>query len=157
MNDMIETSSEEVMFLLLSFSERLHMNPQYNLLDGTTEDVLSRICNFLQEKISSLIMILRSNLSSIQIDETKLALMWGAIRCYPRILDVQTSSSLLMDLIDALDLLTMSDGGNTSSLLITNSSFLLCMWVEIMSFFIFIFLKGRVIGNILYYYDTTGS
>ncbi|KAJ0034275.1 hypothetical protein Pint_25497 [Pistacia integerrima] len=112
MNDLIETSSEEVICLLLSYSEKLQMNPQYNnLLDGIPEGVLSRICNFLQEEISSLIKIVRGNLSSIKFDETKLALMWGAIRCYAHILDVQTNSSLLMDLIDALDILIRNDGG----------------------------------------------
>ncbi|KAJ0093494.1 hypothetical protein Patl1_26061 [Pistacia atlantica] len=55
--------------------------------------------------------IVRGNLSSIKFDETKLALMWGAIGCYPHILDVQTNSSLLMDLIDAFDLLIRNDGG----------------------------------------------
>ncbi|XP_031259480.1 small subunit processome component 20 homolog isoform X1 [Pistacia vera] len=111
MNDLIETSSEEVICLLLSYSEKLRMNPQYNnLLDGIPEGVVSRICNFLQEEISSLIKIVRGNLLSIKFDETKLALMWGAIRCYAHILDVQTNSSLLTDLIDALDLLIRNDG-----------------------------------------------
>ncbi|KAK0607559.1 hypothetical protein LWI29_016732 [Acer saccharum] len=113
MNDLIESSQEEVICLLLSFLERLQMNHQCStFLDGTSKGGVSRIHSFLQEAICSWISVINNihdNSSSTQIDEAKLVLLWGAIGCYPYFFDVQENSSLLMNLIDALDQLLMNE------------------------------------------------
>ncbi|KAK0579383.1 hypothetical protein LWI29_025507 [Acer saccharum] len=112
MNDLIESSQEEVICLLLSFFEKLQMNHQCStFVDGTSKGGVSRIHSFLQEAICSWISVINNihdNSSSAQIDEAKLVLLWGAIGCYPYFFDVQENSSLLMNLIDALDRLLMN-------------------------------------------------
>lgn len=126
MNDLIENSPDEVICLLLSLFGRLQMKPQFcDFLDGTSGVVL-RICSFVQETISSWIRtindVAQGNSSSTQIDEAKLALLWGVISCCPYIMDVQAESSLLMDLIDALHLLLMHETGKKSFLVNTQLS-----------------------------------
>ncbi|GAV59009.1 LOW QUALITY PROTEIN: DRIM domain-containing protein, partial [Cephalotus follicularis] len=116
-SDLIETSQEEVICLLLSFCERLQMNPQHSsFLDGVSEAVLSRLRSFLQGAISDWIKHINDdvlgNLSSTQIHESKLALLWGIIRCFTYLSDVRSNSSLLMDLVDALDSLLMIEAEN---------------------------------------------
>ncbi|KDO50652.1 hypothetical protein CISIN_1g042789mg [Citrus sinensis] len=114
-NDMIENSQDEVICLLLSFFDKLQMEPECcNFLDGVSEGRVLRIRGFLQEAVCSWISVINNvvahgNSSSIEIDEAKLALLWGIVRCYPRIMDVQANSSLLMELIDALHRLSMDE------------------------------------------------
>lgn len=114
-NDMIENSQDEVICLLLSFFDKLQMEPECcNFLDGVSEGRVLRIRGFLQEAVCSWISVINNvvahgNSSSIEIDKAKLALLWGIVRCYPRIMDVQANSSLLMELIDALHRLSMDE------------------------------------------------
>lgn len=136
MNDLIENSQDEVICLLLSFFDKLQMEPECcNLLDGISEGLVSRLRGFLQEAICSWIsmindVVAHENSSSIEIDMAKLALLWGIVRCYPHIMDVQANSSLLMELIDALHRLSLDEAGKTSSITI-NLSVTLC---ELMNF-----------------------
>ncbi|KAF5740542.1 small subunit processome component 20 isoform X1 [Tripterygium wilfordii] len=117
MNDLIETYGEEVTCLLLSFCEKMQENPQScSLFDGISEEGFSRVCSFLQGAIYSWIQVVNSikdgNWSSTFIEEPKLALLWGSIRCYSYISNAQVTPSVLMDLVDALDQLLKIDGEN---------------------------------------------
>ena len=48
MNSLIETSPEEVIFLMLTFNERLQVDMQSSsFLVGASEEGVSRICDFL--------------------------------------------------------------------------------------------------------------
>ncbi|XP_021290199.1 small subunit processome component 20 homolog isoform X1 [Herrania umbratica] len=114
MNDLVESSSEEVICLLLSFFERLQMHPQSsNFLDGISEGRLSKICHYMQGVISNWIRLINDivlgNSLPAEIDDTKLAVLWGVISCYPHMFDVQANGSVLMDLIDALHQLLMTE------------------------------------------------
>ncbi|KAG5254304.1 U3 small nucleolar RNA-associated protein [Salix suchowensis] len=52
MNDLIETSQKEIVFLLLSFCEKLQMDPlRSNFLVGSPEGRFSRITGFLQQTV----------------------------------------------------------------------------------------------------------
>lgn len=119
---MIENSQDEVICLLLSFFDKLQMEPECcYFLDGVSEGRVFRIRGFLQGAVCSWISVINNvvahgNSSSIEIDEAKLALLWGIVRCYPRIMDVQANSSLLMELIDAFDRLSMDEAGKISSI-----------------------------------------
>ncbi|KAK9281533.1 hypothetical protein L1049_004436 [Liquidambar formosana] len=117
MNDLIETSQEEVVYLILSLCGRMQVKAQSSsILDGTSEEGLSKIRGFLRGAICHWIGVINDivhcETSSIKISEPKLALLWGAISCCPFILDVQENPSLLMDLVDALDRLMMIGDDN---------------------------------------------
>lgn len=118
MNDLIETSQEEVVYLLLSFCERIQKKPlRFSLLDGIPEEGLSGIRGFLRGAfcfwVGVINDIIHGNASSTLTDEHKLALLWGVICCYPHIMDSQETPSSLMDLIDAIDQLLMIEAGKT--------------------------------------------
>ncbi|XVF29034.1 hypothetical protein REPUB_Repub15cG0084600 [Reevesia pubescens] len=111
-NDLVESSQEEVLCLLLSFFERLQMHPQNTkFLDEMSEGRLSKICNYMQGVISIWIRLIndiaQGNPLPAQIDDTKLAILWGTISCYPFMFDNQENESMLMELIDALHRLLM--------------------------------------------------
>lgn len=116
MGDLIETSEEEVVLLLLIFSERIEFQVQStNLLDGTSSQQVSKICTYLQDAIAYWIgvinQIVHGDPPSIQLLETKSALLWGIISCYPFM--SKENSSLLLDFVDALDQLLVIECGMT--------------------------------------------
>lgn len=120
MNALIETSQAEVVYLLLSIFERLHMDVKcFNFLDGTSEEALSKIQDFLRKAVSDWIRvindILAGNTSSTQVHEIDLALLWGIISCFPYMFEVEADSSLLIDLRGALDGLLMAETGKAPS------------------------------------------
>ncbi|XVF65313.1 hypothetical protein PTKIN_Ptkin09bG0238000 [Pterospermum kingtungense] len=113
-NDLVESSQEEVLSLLLSLFERLQMHPQSTkFLDEKSEGRPSRICDYMQGVISNWIRLINDiahgNALLAEVDEAKLAVLWGVIRCYPHMFDVQENESVLMELIDALHRLLMID------------------------------------------------
>ncbi|XP_004305310.1 PREDICTED: small subunit processome component 20 homolog [Fragaria vesca subsp. vesca] len=106
MNVLIETSKEDVIFLLLTFCERLQRGVHnFTLQDGAPE--LSRIQGFLSGTVSNWVGVLKGvengDLSSTSIHEADLALLWGILNCFPLMVDSQEGLSLLFDLIDAID------------------------------------------------------
>lgn len=106
MSDLIETSEEEVILLLLIYSERIEVHVQSSdLLDGTSSQQVSRICTYLQGAIEYWIgvinQIVHGDPSSFQLPETTLASLWGTISCYPFM--SQANSYLLLDFVEALN------------------------------------------------------
>ncbi|KAI8539167.1 hypothetical protein RHMOL_Rhmol09G0160300 [Rhododendron molle] len=114
--DIIETSKEEVIPLLLIFCERMQVQVQSpSFLDGASGEQVSRICSHLQDAIAYWIEIIyeivQGDSSVIQLQESELALVWGIISCYPYLKVIQADSSLLLDFVDALDQLLVIDAG----------------------------------------------
>ncbi|KAK2988996.1 hypothetical protein RJ640_013987 [Escallonia rubra] len=113
-NDLIETSVEEVVYLLLTLCERLQVQCS-SLLDGTSDNELSKIRSFFQDAIGYWIGTINDAIPEdplcISFQESKLALLWGTVCCYPYIHAQQTPSSL-MDLVDAIDRLMMIGSGS---------------------------------------------
>lgn len=117
LNDLIETSEEEVVPLLLTFCERLEVQIQSSsFLDGTSKEEVSRICSYLPDAIGYWIgiinQIVHGDSSAIQLQETKLALLWGTISCYPYMKDIQADPSLLLDFVDTLSRLLVIESDN---------------------------------------------
>ena len=116
MNDLIETSQEDVVYLLLSIFERLRTEVKsFNFLDEVSEEVLSAIQGFLRRAVSNwngvINDIVAGDTSSNQVHESNLALLWGIVNCFPYMFEVEADSSLLVDLIGALNqLLTIETG-----------------------------------------------
>ncbi|OWM88808.1 hypothetical protein CDL15_Pgr020762 [Punica granatum] len=113
LDNLIESNTEEVIYLLTCFCEKMEAKMlHFNLLEGITGGGVSRI-RFLIGKLMSYWSGLPCDKSSnIEVDETKLALLWGAIRCFPHIFDNQESLHSLMALIDAFDQLLMAEDDN---------------------------------------------
>lgn len=80
----------------------------------TSEKEIPRIYNFflkiLGHWIEEITDFVQGSSSSNVINESELAIFWGVIRCYPYIVKFQANSSLLVDLIDALDRLCTVEG-----------------------------------------------
>lgn len=117
LNDLIETSEEEVVPLLLTFCERLEVQIQSSsFLDGTSKEEVLRICSYLPDAIGYWIgiinQIVHGDSSAIQLQETKLALLWGTISCYPYMKDIQADPSLLLDFVDTLSRLLAIESDN---------------------------------------------
>lgn len=121
MNDLIETSQEDVIYLLLTFNEKLQMETQsLTFLDRTREGV-PRIQGFMRGAISNWVGVLKGivdgDSSSTLIHEADLALLWGVINCFPQIAESEEDFSLLMDLMDADDQILMIEAGTLPHLL----------------------------------------
>ncbi|KAJ1406609.1 Down-regulated-in-metastasis protein [Sesbania bispinosa] len=103
-NELMEISEEEVIHLLQSFCEKMQLDIQNSVfVDEASTEALARICNHLQGTIiATLDEIAHSDLSC-QIDEGKLALLWGVVNCYSHMSIVDANPSLLVDLMDAID------------------------------------------------------
>ncbi|KAL6992171.1 hypothetical protein U1Q18_010278 [Sarracenia purpurea var. burkii] len=116
LNDCIETSEEEVILLLLIFCERLQvqvLSPSF--LDETSKEEVLRIYSHLQDAIGYWIgiinQIVHGDSPPFQLQEAKLALLWGIISCYPYMTDLQANPSLLLDFVDAVDQLLAIESG----------------------------------------------
>ena len=105
--------------MLVNFCERIQAQ-RSSLLDGVSIEGLSKIRNFFREAIQRWIQMINDAVQGdplyIELQETKLALLWGIVSCYPYLVDVQSNQSLLMDLVDALDRLLVIDSGKAFSL-----------------------------------------
>ncbi|KAK8959123.1 hypothetical protein KSP40_PGU003577 [Platanthera guangdongensis] len=97
-DEMVETSPDEVLLLSLRLFERHSCN--------FLEDIPPRTCRFFMEKLNDWINLLSETKNNISVDWSKLAIFWGVIRCYPLFGFTRASSLLLLrNLIDAFDLL----------------------------------------------------
>ncbi|XP_027334628.1 small subunit processome component 20 homolog isoform X2 [Abrus precatorius] len=107
LNDLMEISEEEVVHLLQSFCEKMQLHIRNSdFVDGTGAEALARICSHLQGTINYWVGTINDVAHSdvlCQIDEGKLALLWGAVNCYSHMSIVKANPSLLMDLVDAVD------------------------------------------------------
>ncbi|KAK7331456.1 hypothetical protein VNO77_25681 [Canavalia gladiata] len=115
LNDLMEISEEEVIHLLQSFCEKMQLDMQNSdFVDGIGAEVLAKICSHLRGTICYWIGTINDIANSdilCQIDDGKLALLWGAVNCYSHMSIVEANPSLLVDLIDAVDhLLTVKAG-----------------------------------------------
>ncbi|PIA45006.1 hypothetical protein AQUCO_01700514v1 [Aquilegia coerulea] len=111
MNHLVEVSpAEEIIYLLLTFFDKFQ--PTSSFSDGMSEEKFPRVCNFLQESITAAINdIAHGDPSTMQFNESKLAVLWGILNCYPHISSSKANPSLIMDLVDALDKLPMIGAG----------------------------------------------
>jgi U3 small nucleolar RNA-associated protein 20 len=114
-NALLEISEEEVIQLLQSFCEKMQLDIRdTDFVDKESTKALAKICNHLQGTISSWIEkindIAHSDVSC-EIDERKVALLWGVVNCYSHMSIVDAVPSLLVNLMDAVDqLLTVKAG-----------------------------------------------
>ncbi|KAI0527474.1 hypothetical protein KFK09_003075 [Dendrobium nobile] len=96
-DEMIETSPDEVLVLMLEFFER----QSSNILDG----IPPRTCKFFIETLNYWANLLSdiSTINSVSDLSSKLAVLWGVIRCYPSFECTGGSPLLIRNLIGILD------------------------------------------------------
>lgn len=116
MNDLIGNSQGEVVYLLLSICEQLHVEGKsFNFLDETSEELVSAIQCCLRGTVTNWIRLINDivagDTSSTQVHESDLALLWGTVNCFPYVFGFEADSSLLIDLRGALDQLLMAETG----------------------------------------------
>ncbi|PON57236.1 Coatomer beta subunit [Trema orientale] len=106
LNDLIETSPKEVVYLLLSLFERQSIEEKrFNFSDGTFKG-LPKIQDFLRTEIENAVSC---DSSSTRLHGNDLDLLWGTVNCFPYFVDLEADSSLLADFIDALDKCLVSE------------------------------------------------
>ncbi|KAJ4846039.1 hypothetical protein Tsubulata_002554 [Turnera subulata] len=107
MDGFIKISPEEVIFLLLSFCEKQQEDSLRSIFIDRSSERLSMIPEFLRQEINSWICLINGivdgNAPSTTIEKGKVALLWGVICCYPCVVDIRETPSLIKDLIDAFD------------------------------------------------------
>ncbi|KAF0916337.1 hypothetical protein E2562_005936 [Oryza meyeriana var. granulata] len=122
MDNFLETSPEEVLFILLHFFKRSKKQITLQGIDGSYLDREKKVCKFFESKVSFWLellddMVKTGKHSSNQVDEKEAAILWGSICCYPNIKDVpQDSLSMLNKLICNLDRLLEVEEENISGL-----------------------------------------
>lgn len=114
LGDLLESSKETVVYLMLTFSEKMQDKMRSpSLLDELSKEDVLRIYTCLQDCICDSVGLINNIMcgdsSCIQVNEAQLAVLWGIVSCYPHILDTQASPSLLMELVDATDRLLMRE------------------------------------------------
>lgn len=111
-NNLIEIFEEEAVYLMVIFCEKLG-GESSNLLRRNTMEIFSRIHVFFEETlkywIGNIKEVVKGNSISIPVQQSRLAVLWGVIRCYGYFASAQTSLPMLMDLIDSLDELLMAE------------------------------------------------
>ncbi|KAL8136927.1 hypothetical protein V2J09_002928 [Rumex salicifolius] len=112
--NLMKTSEDEIVYLILTFCERLQLKAEgCTLLEGIDINVVLEISHFIQGEIRcwiNKINVVQGNSDSFyaELDDTKLPVLWGIIRCYPSFVNAQEDASLLMDLVDVIDQLLMA-------------------------------------------------
>ncbi|KAG9451956.1 hypothetical protein H6P81_004860 [Aristolochia fimbriata] len=106
MDDLMETSSEEVIYLMLIFFEKLqgklhssNISSSLGISDGILSHWIRRITELASDE----------TLSDISIHKSDLAVLWGVLFCYPYFCSSQADSSLIVKLVDALDQLLLTE------------------------------------------------
>ncbi|XP_028759690.1 small subunit processome component 20 homolog isoform X2 [Neltuma alba] len=122
-DDLMENSEEEVIYLLQSFGEKMQLNLRNgDFVDSASAKALARISSHLQGIINKAVNDIAHCDMSCQIDEGKLALLWGAVNCYSHMSVVKANPSLLVDLVDAVDQLVKVKSDAVSSGYIADNS-----------------------------------
>ena len=105
------------MDLMLTFCEAMRVKTgRHNVLEGIGEEVASKICCFFRGAVDDWIGLLdnmrNGGPSHGRVEEGKLASLWGIVSCIPHLLSTEGNASL-MNLVDALDQLLITEAGMT--------------------------------------------
>jgi U3 small nucleolar RNA-associated protein 20 len=118
MDNFLESSPEEVLFILLTFVRGSKTQINLPSSDGNQLDPGTKVRKFLESKLSFWVKLLddivsTGSHSSNQVTEKEAAILWGCICCYPNLIDVHQNSCLLLkNLICSLDRLIETREGD---------------------------------------------
>ncbi|KAG6399207.1 hypothetical protein SASPL_140683 [Salvia splendens] len=102
--NLIEIYDEEVMYLMMKFCEKLEVNNS-SFWDWKSKEKFSRTFMFFEEIFHYWIREISNSVEGklFPVQKNKLAVLWAVIGCYPHLADAQENSSVLMELINAID------------------------------------------------------
>ncbi|KAK9122055.1 hypothetical protein Syun_019672 [Stephania yunnanensis] len=101
----VPSSAEDALFVMMKFLEKLSMNkPSSWNFDGISENKVSRFLIFIQEYIDTAINeISHWDPSTMHFNESRAAILWGILNCYPYIFAVEANASLILNLVHGFD------------------------------------------------------
>ncbi|KAH9620789.1 hypothetical protein KSS87_018169 [Heliosperma pusillum] len=110
--NLLEMSREGGVYVILKFCERLHVKTgSFNVVEGTSDKVVSELCRFFREEIGHweelLNKLSRGDASSL-VNKDSLAMLWGIVRCIPYFLSGE-GNHVLVNLVDRLDKLLTTE------------------------------------------------
>ncbi|KAL9232759.1 hypothetical protein vseg_007829 [Gypsophila vaccaria] len=113
MLNLLDMSKEGGVYVMVTFCERLKAQTgSFNVVEGTSGEVVSELCRFFKEEISHweefLYNMTREDASNSLVNTDNLALLWGIIRCIPYFL-LGEGNLLLVKLVDKLDKLLTAE------------------------------------------------
>lgn len=108
MANFVEDSPDQVTFVLLRYFERETL--LLGEVKNEAEDGVKKLCDFFDGKLCQWIKLC-NNLSGVQISVDEAALLWGVIKCYPRLCDSQDGLVTMRNLISVLDQLLITEDG----------------------------------------------
>jgi U3 small nucleolar RNA-associated protein 20 len=109
MDNFVETSPEEVLYILVHLFKRATDGITPHGIDGSHLDREKKVYKFCDSKVrfcSELVdnIVKTGDHSSNQVDVKEAAILWGSIRCYSNVKDAsQDSLTMLNKLICSLD------------------------------------------------------
>lgn len=117
LNNLIEISDEEVVYLMMKFCEKLEVEsfslPSF--FNGKPKEMFSRIFIFFEETLHYWIGKISEAVEGNQfpIQQNMLAVLWAVMRCYSHFVDTHANPTLLMELINAIDKLLMVESSKS--------------------------------------------
>ncbi|KAI3808247.1 hypothetical protein L1987_24196 [Smallanthus sonchifolius] len=99
LTDLIMTLEDEAMYLAVKFFEKVQS------LEEKSKEGMSRVCNFLQERIRKINDGVHKDPSYVEFKAADVANIWGTISCYSYMTNFQADPYLLMEFVEAIDLL----------------------------------------------------
>lgn len=117
LNDFIETREEDVISLLLTFGEKVRDNNRsFGFLNSANKEAVLKLSSYFESNMRNWItatsQIATGKPSPIQLQETRLALLWGIISCCSHMKDMHFNPQLLLDLAGALNQLLLTGSGS---------------------------------------------
>ncbi|MQL78120.1 hypothetical protein Taro_010527 [Colocasia esculenta] len=116
LDDLIVSSTDEVLYLLLMFFEREGKLHLCDGLFGESDAGVSKISRFFEDRLCYWVKVIldiaeESRRPSIAICASDLAVLWGILKIYPHICHLDGNPSCITNLIDALSRLLSVETG----------------------------------------------
>ncbi|TVU34273.1 hypothetical protein EJB05_16104 [Eragrostis curvula] len=101
MDNFLESSPEEVLYILLTFFKESKKHINLHSTDGNNPVPGKKVCKFFESKFSYWIKLLDVTVSTVnhssnQVTEKEAAILWGSICCYSNLNDVHQDSCLML-------------------------------------------------------------
>nr|CAD1819808.1 unnamed protein product [Ananas comosus var. bracteatus] len=115
MDNFVEASPEEVLFVLLTFFERQGSDS----IIREPEDKVKKLCRFFKMKLCQWNELLNGveasgNRADMQVSVSEVGILWGVLSCYPHFQNLKDDLQSIKNLIAHLDCLLQAEGGTDS-------------------------------------------
>lgn len=112
MDNFVEASPEEVLFVLFTFFERQGSDS----IIRDPEDKVKKLCRFFKMKLCQWNELLNGvessgNRADMQVSVSEVGILWGVLSCYPHFQNLKDDLWSIKNLIAHLDCLLQAEGG----------------------------------------------